>query len=85
MQLRCALANKGMDGKEGQGTRRPRPQAAQIFGGLDVSTDGVLNRSEFSKSLGIMGTSNSVLSNFIFDVRGHSKLPAADKRAWTTA
>ena len=44
-------------------------QAAQIFGGLDVSTDGVLNRSEFSKSLGIMGTSNSVLSNFIFDVR----------------
>jgi len=48
----------------------PAPQAAQIFGGLDVSTDGVLNRSEFSKSIGIMGTGNAVLSNFIFDVRG---------------
>jgi hypothetical protein len=44
-----------------------------------VSTDGQLNRSEFSKSLGIMGTTNSLLSNFIFDVRparGHTPAPA---------
>lgn len=44
-----------------------KSEALEIFKNLDVSTDGRLNKKEFSASLGLMGTNNSILSNLLFD------------------
>ena len=51
----------------GDGALSSVEEASEIFRHLDVSTDGVLSRSEFSSSLGLMGSRNVALCNFLFD------------------